>query len=291
MDDSRLYYYNGEWQPYQTLHDEHGITLTPSTPITVYDNSLNGYHAWVEQSTNLIWVVRDSQWYTSSTLPYWIKLDTPFKVYLIDEAKYYDAYKYRDGNVLYDYNGDLKNFDYMHNTFGMTRTPSSIYSVKDGIIECWFNPDIAVPYWDVYTRRWLPDPPSHDEPGYPDDIDAVGATGMFLYYSRTGSPTPYGTLVDGSMLQPMCLNFPDSGELSLTRHRTIILTGTWKILTETGRSSKEKPCIVFATKILEGNDTSTTQSNTNSAQPLPDNSSSVQPTNNSNFTEITVYDL
>ncbi len=262
MDDSiRLYYYNGEWQPYQTLHDEHGITLTPSTPITVYDNSLNGYPAWVEQDTDNVWVVADQQWYTYDTLPYWVKLDTKYRVYLIDNPMYLDTYRLRT-TEMYEYNGSLQNFDYMHNGYGITTTPSQVYLVQDGMIKCWYNQDILdLPYWDVDSRRWVATPPHSGSSG---GINDIGSTGMFLFTNTSGTPVHYGTFIQGSQLQPICLNFPYSGELSCTKFSSVEITGTWRLLTETSVTSPTKPCVVFAIKVSESSNTSGTNSSSNS---------------------------
>lgn len=255
MDDNiRVYYYNGEWQQYDYLHITYGITLEPSTPITVYDDELNGYSAWIDTTDERhpIWVVRDSQWYFPEELPYWIKLDTKYNVYLIGQLLQLDTYT-RASSEMYDYNGGLKSYLYMHNNFGITKTPSTVYYVKNNIIKCWYNPtpDPELPndkYWDVDTIQWYDRAPEYG--GDTGDINAVGATGLFLYYSETGLATSYGTVVDGHCLQPMCLNMPISGDMSCQRH-DIELTGSWRILTETSRTSAIKPCIVFATKISD----------------------------------------
>lgn len=278
----RLYYYDGDWRPYDYLHEYYGITLVPATPLVVYDDALHEFNAWVEQGTGYIWVVQDNQWYPPEELPYWIKLDTKYKVYLIDEPILLDTYR-RRGTELYYYKGNLQPFSYMHNGFGITITPSRIYLVQDGIIKCWFNPDIDdLPYWDVDTSMWLAEPPSHGGSG---GIDDVGSTGTFLFNSMSGLPTHYGALVSGDRLLPMCLNMPDSGELSCTKFSTVQVTGTWKILTETGRSSDDNRCIVTAIKVSD--DSSYSNDNNNNT----DNNDNTGNNDNNNSTDIIEYDL
>ncbi len=281
-DNIRVYFYNGEWLPYQTLYDDHGITLTPSTPITLYDTELNEYAAWIEHDTGNenIWVVPENRWYSQNELPYWIKTSRKFTVYLISQNLNLDIYTCQ-GNELYNYNGHLQSFQYMHLGFGITLTPSEIYFVKDNIIKCWYNRDINQ-YWDVDTVHWYPTAPdySDDTPG---DINAIGATGIFLYHSETGLPTHYGTLVNARQLQAMCMNFPDSGAFSYTKITSVTITGTWKILTEVYRSSKENPCVVFATKVSED----ATEENSTSQTASSMNSNSL----GNNATEMVVYDL
>ena len=267
-DNDRLYYYDGEWRTYDYLHENYGMTLNPSTPVVRYDSSLNEYSGWIDTSDNTTWIVQDSQWYTDNDIPYWTKLQK-VNIYLIDQNLNLNEYSLRE-SITYPHNGQLQSFQYMHLGFGITRTPSEIYYIKDGIIKCWYNKDIDK-YWDVDTVQWYDNPPDYDSgsgggsggsgscdcncdcngiiPGS-GDVNSVGAIGLFSYYSETGSPTKYGTLVDGSRLLPVCITFPDSGDISYTKH-TIKLTGTWKLLTETSNSSQTKPCIVVATKISE----------------------------------------
>lgn len=270
-DNIRVYFYNGEWREFSYLHEYHGVTYTRSTPAQVYDISLNPYDGWFENDTSNhdYWLCyaepdidgRTGIWYTQNDLPYWIKLPNKYEVYFIGQLLQLDAYK-KQSSEMYYYNNSLTSFDYMHNNFGITHTPSTVYYVRNDIIKCWYNPDIDQ-YWDVDTVRWYDEPPEYEQSG---DINAVGASGLFLYYSLTGQPTHYGTLVDGHRLQPICLNMPLSGDMSCQRH-TIELTGTWRILTETSETSALKPCIVFATKLYDvpPNEEETTTTN---ASPL-----------------------
>ena len=270
-DNIRVYYYNGEWRDYDHLREYYGITFTPSTPTHVYDNALHSIDAWIENDSGRrdYWVVyaepdtdgRTGCWYTLNNIPYWIKLNRKYEVYLIGQLLQLDTYALQSSEM-YDYNGMLASFEYMHNNFGITHTPSTVYYVKNDIIKCWYNPDIDQ-YWDVDTIRWYNEPPEYEHDA--GDINSVGATGLFLYYSVTGQPTHYGTLVDGHRLQPVCLNMPLSGDMSCQRH-SIELTGTWKILTETSETSALKPCIVFATKLYEVAPNEEEDSQDNSAQ-------------------------
>lgn len=292
-DNIRVYYYNGEWQPYDYLHDHYGITLAPSTPITVYDDSLNQYDGWVEKDTNNIWVARDGlgpsgvgQWYTQDTLPYWIKLDTKYKVYLIDNPMYLDTYKLRT-NEMYEYYGSLQTFNYMHNGYGITKTPSTIYLVQDGMIKCWYNKDLTQkPYWDVESVQWVEEPQHHSGSG---GINDVGSTGIFLYSNPTGYPRHYGALVDGSTLTPMCMNYPDSGELSCIRFPSIAITGTWKLLSEAAKSSNNNKCIVFAIKIAEDDNAHVDSTDNNNLQ--DQQVSPLSSPHSGTITEIIEYDL
>lgn len=251
---NRLYYYNNEWRDFEYLHEYYGMTKSQSTSTYVYDNSLSEHSAWIENDSGHqdYWLAYDEPdidgrsgvWYTQNDLPYWIKLDTKYKVYLVSQLLQLDTYK-KQLSEMYNYNGNLTSFDYMHSNFGITSTPSDVYFVKNNVIKCWYNKDINK-YWDADTVRWYDTPPEYDHDS--GDINSIGATGLFMYYSIDGASTHYGTLVDGSRLQPISVNVPVSGNVSCERH-SIELTGTWKILTETSETSALKPCIVFATKI------------------------------------------
>lgn len=252
----RVYFYDGAWREYIELHDNYGITLAPSTPITLYNNNLHPVSGWVDTTTNNTWVIADSQWYTPENIPYWKKLDSSTVVYLIGEPINLDTYKLRSSE-LYMYNGSLVGFDYMHDNYGITTTPSIVYSVNNGIITCWYNPNITdKPYWDVELKRWLVSPPEHGSSG---SLDMIGSTSTFFYVNPSGAATQYGTLVSGADLTPVSLNMPNSGELSCSISNTVILTGTWRILTESAKSSKDSPCIVSAIKVSD-NEYSTSDS-------------------------------
>lgn len=249
MASTKVYYYDNDWRTFENLHDDYGITLTQSTPTVVYDNSLNQYSGWIDNDTqdSNHWIINDSQWYSLNSIPYWIKLEEQDTLYLIDQTLDLDTYK-KQSSKMYYYNGELQSFEFMYNNFGITSTPSIVYYIKNGIIKCWYNSGVNK-YWDVDTAKWYNEAPDYSGGGS-GDIDSVGASGLFLYYSSLGQPTPYGTLVNGSTLVPVSINMPLSGDMSCQRH-SIILTGTWKILTEVAETSAIKPCIVFATKVSD----------------------------------------
>lgn len=248
MEDNKLYYYDGEWRSYDYLHTHYGITLSKSTPVILYDNSLNQMAGWIDSLTGEIWIVDDHRWYTSATIPYWTKSNDSTSVYLIGELLNIDIYKLRDSE-LFMYRNELKNFDYLHNNYGITKTPSTIHTIQDGVVKCWYNSDVQdTPYWDVDLRQWLASPIDHSGSA---DIDTIGSTSTFLYSNPYGDFTPYGTIVSGRDLTPVCINIPLSGTMTCTKMVNVTLTGTWRILTETARSFEDSPCIVTAIKISD----------------------------------------
>lgn len=250
-DNIRVYYYNNEWHDFDYLHDNHGITYSQSTKIFVYDDLLASYPAWIENDTinHYIWVVKDNRWYPRSELPYWIKTNNSLKLYLIKQCLSLDEYEMQ-GSTLYDYNRKLYSYKYLHDNFGITKTPSEIYLIKSNAIKSWYNKDeVPMPYWSVDVAKWV-DYINTEGQTY-SDINAIGSISTFTYYNPEQSVTHYGDIVDSSLLQPICVNFPNSGLISRTSAVEIKLTGKWKILTECITSSKTNPCIVIATKVSE----------------------------------------
>lgn len=268
------YYYNGEWYSYEYLNTHYGITKVPSTPVILYDDSLDEFTGWVDSNSN-IWIVNDSTWYTPQNVPYYNKTDELLEAYYIDNKLLLEKYTLRDQSV-YLYNNRLYSYDYINNNFGITLTPSEVYYARDGNIKCWYNRDTGL-YWDTDSLRWYNYPPRYDDGSIIefDDINDIGAMGLFLFNSESGLAVQYGTLVSGDKLSPICLKFPVSGEFACTRVNTAQLTGTWRLLTATPVSSKLDPCVVFAMKV--------------SNESLSPNN--VGNTNNANAVEIVEYNL
>jgi hypothetical protein len=162
-DNERLYFYNGEWLPYQSLHDNHGVTLEPSTQITLYDDYLNTVYGWIENSTSYIWIVNDNQWYPPGTVPYWYKLDTLYTIYYIDKALQLETYK--QGTLeRYVYDNSFVDYQYLHDTYGMTATPSTPWSAREGVIWAWYN-DHDNQYWNDNDKEWTNEAPPEPQEG------------------------------------------------------------------------------------------------------------------------------
>lgn len=237
----KYYYYDGDWYTYEYLHAHYGITLIPTMPVTLYDKSLNEYNCW-EDSVE-VWV--DHQWYLTNDVPYYRKSSDTFQVYRIDilnTLECYDKYNSR----LYKYDNYLYSYQQLHDNYGITVTPSTIYGVVDGIIWSWYNPEEAQ-YWDDISKEWSPIPPEHQiEPS--SDINAIGSIGLF-YYTEPGSMKGYGSDVNGEFLQPISINFPKSGTFSVTNHTQHTLTGTWRLLSVASPRTELTESIVMAMKV------------------------------------------
>lgn len=241
------YYYNGEWYSYEYLHTHYGITKVPSIPVVLYNDNLDSFTGWQDDSNNT-WIINDNAWYSLSDLPYYSRTSDTATFYRIDKQIDLPIYTLRN-NQLYLYNDRLYSYSYLNSNFGITLTPSEIYYVKDGVTKCWYNPDTHL-YWDTDSSKWLNYAPHYDGGTIEfNDINDIGAMGLFLFHSKNNSTIPYGTLVSGSKLSPICLRFPVSGEFTCSKVNTQPLTGTWRLLTATAVSSILNPCIVFAMKV------------------------------------------
>lgn len=249
-----LYYYNNNWYSYNELYENFGITAQPANPCTFYDLNLTEYPGWEYESN--VWIIRDNHWYPINELPYYKKLDDTLDIYLIDQLIPLDQYGLRD-TILAAYDDQLNTYNYFHQNYGITETPSRIHYIKDGIIKCWYNQDINL-FWDVDTKQWLEIAPTYsDDTTGAGNINQIGATGMFLYM---GNDTPsYGTFVAGSLLQPITVTFPSSGELNYTRINTHTITGTWRILSDVVKSES----IVLAKKVSDDSSLITNSDNMN----------------------------
>lgn len=252
------FFYMNNWYTYQELHDQFGVTSSPTSKYTFYDLALNSYIGWEDNEDT--WIAEDSQWYSADDLPYYKLTDRIFDVYLISQHYQLPVCAFKN-NDYYVYTDSIYSYQYLHDNFGITITPSTIYSIVDGNVKCWYNAD-EHQYWHVDLSAWKSFPPSSSSEGESIDITSVnqiGATGYFLFYDTLGSPHDYGDLVDGSNLQLISISFPNSGQLSYTKIVTSLITGTWRLLSPVPRSSLTEPCVVFARKI---SDDSNVDSNT-----------------------------
>lgn len=242
------YYYDGQWRSYEDLHDNYGITLTPTTPVILYDINLTEYPGWENEIET--WVVADTQWYLREDLPYYRKLDEPFSGYYIDSRLPIDAYSLHD-SILYNYNGSLLDYRTLHDSHGVTLTPSTIWGIADGAIWCWYNPDEQL-YWDDIKKMWTAYAPEYQSSTTLDidtvtDFNAVGSIGLF-YYTEAGDAKPYGSEIDGRYLRPVSINFPNDGNLNVTKYPDV-LSGTWKLMSTASKRTSISPCIVMAIKV------------------------------------------
>ena len=274
------YYYDGAWRSLVELHDTYGITLFPTIPITVYIEDLEEFHGWEyinedEPSESEAWICEDGRWYPlyPDELPYYRKTGNTKDLYLIGQLISFDEYS-KQGSIMYPYENHLNSQLWLHDHYGITETPSQVYYVKNSVIKCWYNSD-ENQYWDVDTVQWYPDPPSYeDSPIDASDINRIGAMGLFAFTSDSVNSIHYGTIVNASQLQPISMNFPNSGEFNYTKVLTETpITGRWRLLSAIAKSSDTEPCIVLAIKVSEqlGNSLGSSHTNSNSNNQITGN--------------------
>lgn len=239
----KYYYYDNGWYSYEYLHSHYGITSVPTMPVILYDVDLTTYSCWEDQVET--WIT--DQWYLRDDVPYYRKSSDLLRVYRIDVTNYLECYD-KLNDRLHKYDNHLYSFQYIHDHYGITMTPSTVYGVIDGIIWSWYNPDEAQ-YWDDTRKVWSPIPPEHQVD--PDaDIDAVGAIGLF-YYTEPGNMKGYGSDIRGEYLHPISISFPQNGNFSVTSYTQQTLTGTWRLLSVASQRTATSPCIVMAMKIAD----------------------------------------
>ena len=247
----RRYYYSWSWKTYDELYNEYGITKEPQTAITLYDSNLVELVCWQDQSDN-VWVDKDGQWYSLSEVPYYSKSDEQSdNLYMINMHLYLDVYEML-GQIAYNYNNFLRSYQYLYDNFGITQTQSQVYFASNGVIKCWYN-QYSHLYWDDESKQWQNYPPRYEEGGGSiidvEDINSIGACGLFTYYNPAGTPKAYGSIVSASYLKPVCIKFPSTGEIECKQMSTEPLTGSWRLLSAVPATSLSEPCVVFAMRI------------------------------------------
>lgn len=247
----RRYYYSWSWKTYDELYNEYGITKEPQTAITLYDSNLVELVCWQDQLNN-VWVDKDGKWYPLSEVPYYSKSDEQSdNLYMINMHLYLDVYEML-GQTAYNYNNFLRSYQYLYNNFGITQTQSQVYFASNGVIKCWYNPNSHL-YWDDESKQWQDYPPRYEDGGGSiidvEDINSIGACGLFTYYNPVGTPKAYGSIVSASYLKPVCIKFPSTGEIECKQMNTEPLTGSWRLLSAVPATSLSEPCVVFAMRI------------------------------------------
>lgn len=270
------YFYNNQWYSYDDLHNLFGITLTTSEDAILYDDDLNQYNAW--DNSDETWVINDNKWYYQYNLPYYRKSSDYTNLYIADQLITPEKFTKHNTLSYYNYNNHLYSYEYLHYNFGITLTESQIYYVKYGVIKCWYNPDIRL-YWDTETSEWYEYPKKYDDsPIDADDINEVGSMSLFIYKNNVTSRIDYGTVVSASLLTPISMNFPCSGEFNYSVNNASAITGAWRLLSNVSKTSPTDPAIVLAIKVSDNDPNSQNTSSINNA-----------PTNN--FIETIEYNL
>lgn len=152
---------DNEWVEYdlQSLHDTKGYTTTESKDLIAYTSTMSLVEAW--SNSGYTWVEQDVLWYPDNETPYYIQTSTIKSLYRIDVRTTSNIYKYMDGDfVIFD--NQFTTIQYLHDTLGITVTPSEAYGIDQGVVWSWYNQNEELPYWDdrVDKKLWTLYPPS-----------------------------------------------------------------------------------------------------------------------------------
>lgn len=159
---------DNEWvdYDYSILYNTRGYTNTPSTVLTTYDSSHTLLESWLNSS--LIWIEQDHRWYPINETPYYVKQDSPIALYKIDSKTSYT--QYLNNGILYvSYGSSFYTQEYLHDTYGITSTPSTVWDIDEGTPWCWYNP-VEDLYWNDKKKAWSQDPPNPEEQEQEDEI-------------------------------------------------------------------------------------------------------------------------
>lgn len=173
---------DGQWldDVYQDLHDDYGMTLTPSVPVSYLDGERHVVDGW--ENNGETWIIGDAAWYADP--PYWKHTDRTASRYRIDVLETFDIYVKQASDYVW-HEGEFWSLADLHELFGYTETPSSVWDMDEGTAWAWYNGDIEL-YWDDRSgkKTWTSSPPTPMPPG-PEppepqpDFSGQGMTGTY----------------------------------------------------------------------------------------------------------------
>lgn len=97
--------------------------------------------------------IHDCQEHNIDTIEIKPKESNFIYLYIIDKK---EKFIFTSNDKLY-YEGGFYTVQELQNSFGITQTPSVVYSEHDGVIMCWYNKELKM-YWDVGTAQWYCQP-------------------------------------------------------------------------------------------------------------------------------------
>lgn len=172
---------NNVWQDYdyEYLYNNLGVTRTKSKNIVAYDSSMNEISGWYNSGYN--WIIRDNQWYSSDTTPYFVKQNSSVSFYRIDKEIIFPVYKKNDEEFILK-DGAFINSQSLLDDYGYTNTPSTVWDIDNAIPWSWYNSDLNE-YWDDREgyKNWSPDPPDVSCPIPEEDMIFTGTDTLIMY--------------------------------------------------------------------------------------------------------------
>lgn len=135
---------------YNDLHNHYGYTDTPSTNVVLYDEECQLLEAW--ENSHLVWVDADAVWYPLEAVPYYMQTDRGITLYKIDVSSTRTVYIKLSTEYIKE-NDSFISIETLHDTMGITRTPSVIYKEESGVPVMWYNKE-ENKYWNDIGKFW-----------------------------------------------------------------------------------------------------------------------------------------
>lgn len=171
---------NNVWQDYdyEYLYNNLGVTRTKSKNIVAYDSSMNEISGWYNSGYN--WIIRDNQWYSVDSTPYYVRQNSSVSLYRIDKKTSFPVYKKNDEEFILN-NGSFTTSQSLLDDYGYTQTPSTVWDIDNAIPWSWYNSDLNE-YWDDREgyKNWSPDPPDVSCPIPEEDMIFTGTDTLIM---------------------------------------------------------------------------------------------------------------
>lgn len=147
---------NNQWVEYNytDLYNNYGYTNTPSVDKLVYDEGYHLLESW--ENNNLIWIQDDREWYSISQLPYYLQQDEELVLYDINVSSTNTLYLKLAEEYVRETN-EFISVEELHDTKGITKTPSSVYLEESGVPIIWYN-SVENLYWNDIEKAWYTSP-------------------------------------------------------------------------------------------------------------------------------------
>ncbi len=154
---------DNEWVEYNypDLYSTRGYTDTPSTMLTIYNDNRELIEGWYNSGYN--WIEPDKQWYPVNNTPYYVQQNIELTLYRIETPTSYPWFIKSGVDYVLE-NDSFIAVSHLHDTQGITRTPSTITLEEEGEPIVWYN-EAENQYWYDDDKEWKPDSPIHIEGG------------------------------------------------------------------------------------------------------------------------------
>ena len=143
---------DNEWVEYNydTLYSTRGYTDTPSLVLTIYDEDFALLEGWY--NSGFVWIEKDGQWYSELSTPYYVRQNNAIELYRIS-VPYSYIWCIKSGEDYILNNDTFTAVSYLHDTQGITKTPSTVYLEEEGVPIVWYN-EAENQYWYDNDKIW-----------------------------------------------------------------------------------------------------------------------------------------